>query len=88
MISSQMDLNFMRTLVFLQLLSLNVEDCTRSASVRGLMNINMCRVERRLANLSEAVRSMLSFDILLDIISTDHLSLLNERLSNANVSQR
>ena len=43
MISSQMDLNFMRTLVFLQLLSLNVEDCTRSASVRGLMNINMCR---------------------------------------------
>lgn len=57
MISSQMDLNFMRTLVFLQLLSLNVEDCTRSASVRGLMNINMCRVERRLANLSEAVRS-------------------------------
>lgn len=52
------------------------------------MNINMCRVERRLANLSEAVRSMLSFDILLDIISTDHLSLLNERLSNANVPQR
>lgn len=56
-----MNLSLMRTLGLLQLLSLNVEGCTRPASVREGSSEYKCAVEIHLAELSKEVERSCNF---------------------------